>query len=373
MVLTRRAYRESMQISRWLPNEVLVHIIQHSRKADQASLSRVSRLFHDLCIPVLYRVVKIEHSDALASFCSAVIGNPSQADFVRSFTVDVVHDYTEPPHGHADVLLASLKLMLRLNHLVFSGTALDHDLHRSILLEECSFPQLISRNIWTPYRLPKELRSNAVAAFLARHPTLKRVHIHSEGKVMVASELPRVSLPDLEYYEGDATFILVIDACGLKEVQLFWPDNTDTEKIITTVSSMAKPDFPFVSTHTNMGWTDSQAIQKILTSVSTHMRHTRALRLQTAKSHVGTFHKITECLPRFTSLVYLALPWITNFSSDLEQIAIECWGVACPTLKAFCLGQSAWRQCDNRWKEYPIDDFYALVGFTDVQFLDDFF
>ncbi|KAJ6511008.1 hypothetical protein C8R45DRAFT_965887 [Mycena sanguinolenta] len=91
MVLTRRAYRQSMEISRWLPNEVLVHIIQLSSKADQASLSRVSRLFHDLCLPVLYRIVEIKCDDAVDSFYSAIIKNPSRGDFVRSFATAALY------------------------------------------------------------------------------------------------------------------------------------------------------------------------------------------------------------------------------------------------------------------------------------------
>ncbi|KAF7341921.1 hypothetical protein MSAN_02048000 [Mycena sanguinolenta] len=152
-----------------LPNELLVQIIQHSPAGKQAILCRLSRLFHDLCVPVLYRVVEIKDSDSVALFCSAIIANPSRAGAVRSFTVDVSRSRIE---HYGDLLLASLKLMLRLDHLFLSQTALDYG-QSSILLEECIFPQLISCDIWAPSWSKNESVSDLVAAFLARHSTLK--------------------------------------------------------------------------------------------------------------------------------------------------------------------------------------------------------
>ncbi|KAJ6510992.1 hypothetical protein C8R45DRAFT_965816 [Mycena sanguinolenta] len=293
MVLTRRAYRQSMEISRWLPNEVLVHIIQHSPKADQASLSRVSRLFHDLCLPVLYRVVKIKDSRAVTSFCSSVLENPSRADIVRSFAADWPYSYSQRPRS--DLLLTSLKPMLRLNHLSLCASALDNR-HSLILFEECNFPQLISCDIWAPLGssgdgLSKGQMSDSIVLFLTRHPTLKRVHIHSILK-MVASPSIRVSLPNIESYEGDAGLILAIDANALKSVQLIWFNDVDTEgsteKIILRVSSMIKSNVPLVISHKYMGdHRGSRIVSRIVTSMSEHMRHPRTLRLQSLRQTVG--------------------------------------------------------------------------------------
>ncbi|KAJ6511004.1 hypothetical protein C8R45DRAFT_1068846, partial [Mycena sanguinolenta] len=367
MVSTRRA---SMIIPSRLPNEILLQIIQLCPKADQASLSRISKLFHDLCLPILYRVVKFNRpSDAVTWFCSAVIKDPPRADFVRSFTVDF--SYEKPLRG--DLLLSSLKLMRRLEHLFLSERALDGPQH-SILLKKCNFPHLISLDIWSSWRLGKELGSDLVAAFLARHSTLKRVHIRPSTKID-ASQSIRVSLPNLEFYEGDAGFILSIVASDLKGAKLTWSDNTDTEKIILGVSSMIKPNVPFVFSHKFRGDYRSNTIfSQIVTSMSRHLRHARTVQLQGvinifALPNQDTIRRIAECLPRFTGLVYLSLEWmgglpVSSRPDSTERNVIEGWGEACPTLVGCCLNYYAWRKVNGQWEEFPIKEFRALAGLS---------
>ncbi|KAF7340874.1 hypothetical protein MSAN_02116900 [Mycena sanguinolenta] len=192
---------------------------------------------------------------------------------------------------------------------------------------------------------------------------------------MVASQSLRVSLPNLEFYEGDAAFILGIDAICLKEVQLTWHDidDADVDKIITRLSSMTNPDVPFVSSHQYLG----DPCHQIVTSVSMHMPHTKTLRLHSlvdffALLSQDTIRHITEYLPRFTGLVYLAMEWcIGSFPTsgadeDEDRIAVEGWGEACPTLEACCLNHYGWRKVDGRWEEYPIKEFWALAGLSDL-------
>ncbi|KAF7361570.1 hypothetical protein MSAN_01191000 [Mycena sanguinolenta] len=221
MVLIQRAHQESMEISQWLPNEVLLHIIEHSPKADQATLSSISKLFRGLCLPVLYRVVKIKGYHAMKSFCSGTIENPSRGDSVRSFTLDVPYSSSHI-EGHSALILAALKLMPKLEHLSVSESILDTH-HGHLLLEQGSFPQLISCNLWVPSDaldgFPAK-PSDLGVAFLARHSTLKRVHLHSEDE-MVPPQPVRISLPNLELYEGNAAFILAIDAIALKRGPTF--------------------------------------------------------------------------------------------------------------------------------------------------------
>ncbi|KAJ6548171.1 hypothetical protein DFH09DRAFT_1281621, partial [Mycena vulgaris] len=83
MVLTRRGYKA---ISRWLPNEIMTEIIQEAPQNDLASLCRVSKLFHGLVVPVLYRAVHLDH-DGAAAFCDAILSNPGLAELVRSLTM----------------------------------------------------------------------------------------------------------------------------------------------------------------------------------------------------------------------------------------------------------------------------------------------
>ncbi|KAF7340875.1 hypothetical protein MSAN_02117000 [Mycena sanguinolenta] len=380
MVLTRRAHRERMEIFRWLPNEILVGIIQHSPKADQATLSRVSKLFRDLCLPVLYRAVKISSdsvilaSIAVISFCSGMIETPARADAVRSFYLRVPYDYSNI-EIRCGLILPTLKLMSRLNHLSIFGSALNNR-HWNMLLEECNFPQLINCDLRVPYDLiyynPTRV-SNLVAGFLNRHSTLKRVHLPSYR--IIAPQPVRVSLPDLEFYHGGAAFIAGIDAICLKEVQLAWnyTDDDNVDEIITSLSSMTKPYLPFISCHANLG----RLCHQIMDSVSMRMPHTKTLRLHPLKNYGAllgqdTIRHVTECLPRFTGLLYLAMEWCRDVlltsgaNKDEDRIAVEGWGEACPTLEACCLNHYGWRKVAGRWEEYPITQFWALAGLSDL-------
>ncbi|KAF7340877.1 hypothetical protein MSAN_02117200 [Mycena sanguinolenta] len=350
MVLTRRAHRERMEISRWLPNEILVHIIQHSAKADQATLARVSKLFHALCLPILYRVVEFKDPHSTTVFCSGIIENPSRADAVRSFVLDVPYQYCCDMRD--DLVLASLKLMSRLDHLSFSEFTFDYR-HGRILLEEINFLQLTSCNIWVPddliYRFPAQASDLSV----------------------------RVSLPHLEFYHGGAAFVSGIDAICLKEVQLTWysADDANVDKIVTSLSSMTltKPHLPFVSCHAYWGGPCHQ----IMDSVSMRMPHTKTLRLHPMRDYGAllsqdTILHATECLPQFTGLLYLAMEWskgafpTSGADKHKDRIAVEGWGEACPTLEACCLNHSGWRKVDGRWEEYPIKKFWALAGLCDL-------
>ncbi|KAF7361549.1 hypothetical protein MSAN_01188500 [Mycena sanguinolenta] len=355
-----------MEIFRWLPNEVLVQIIQHSAKGDQAVLARVSKLFRDLCLPVLNREVTInfpsalKSSRAMTSFCFGIIENPTRADAVRSFSLN---SHIEIRH---DLVRAAFELMSKLDHLSIDG------FYRPIcvLLAECNFPQLTSCEIWAARGAnPPPEQASAVAIFLAKHSTIKRLRLHS-GKVFV-SLLGRLSLPNLEYCEGDAKLLLVIDnVIGLKEVRLNWTSEDDAESdgIIVRLNSMTKSDLPFVSSHE---FFDEPS--RIVTSVSTYMPYTRTLRLYSYFAPVGhdLISDITDCLPNFTNLVHLAIEWPNYGQSraktkDEGRIVSERWGEACASLEACCLNHCAWRKIDGRWEDCPVKEFWVLAGLPDL-------
>ncbi|KAF7361579.1 hypothetical protein MSAN_01191900 [Mycena sanguinolenta] len=385
MVLTRRAYREKMEVSRWLPNELLVQIIQHFSKAEQATLCRICKLFRDLCLPVLYRDVKIKNTQSVHSFCAGVIENPSRADTVRSLVLDL--PYNPYTRIRRKLILTSLKLMLRLTHLSISPCVLDNR-HggRCALLEECSLPRLISCDITVPRWgvLDSPLQNSTadlVAVFLARHPTLKHVRIqvdsYDSGSCrMVTSPSIRVSLPNLECYEGDAVFMPAIDAMDLKEVRLVWPSkDEDIEKIVTRISPMTNPDVSFICSHVYWG---DRSLDQIMTAVSTHMPHPRTLRLRcfgtfpfSTLNH-NTIRRITECLPKFTKLVHLAIHHGRDYyaasrgNKDKDRVAVKRWGESCPTLEACFLNYYAWRKVGGRWEEYSIEEFWILAGLPDL-------
>ncbi|KAF7341944.1 hypothetical protein MSAN_02050400 [Mycena sanguinolenta] len=287
---------------------------------------------------------------------------------VRSFTVDFRADHF---NSRCDLLLGSLKLMSTLDHLWLSPSALD-DRHSFILLKECNFPQLIGCAILAPFSIfTTQQISDAVALFLAGHSNLKRFHIHSS---VLASPSIRVSLPNLEYYEGNSALIPTIHTNSLKEVHLTWcPQHAaDVDQIVLRLDSMAKPGFPFVSSHRFLCASGNQTIMKVVTSVSKHMRHTKTLRLQ-ASQRQDILDHMTECLPRFTGLVYLALQWTGSFlqprvTKDRDEIVVEGWGNSCPTLEACCLNRCGWKKADGRWEKRHNRAFWALAGLSATQY-----
>jgi hypothetical protein len=76
-----------MDIIRWFPNEVIEQIVQAAPPADRASLCRVSKLIHDLSLPILNRTVELYEYNSAGAFCCALIENPSRGDAIRSFSV----------------------------------------------------------------------------------------------------------------------------------------------------------------------------------------------------------------------------------------------------------------------------------------------
>lgn len=87
MVLTRRQHKA---ISRWLPNEVIAEVMRAAPKPDQAALCRVSKLFHGLATPIVYRVVELKELSFLLKFSSVILSNPNLAGFIRSLTLSAI-------------------------------------------------------------------------------------------------------------------------------------------------------------------------------------------------------------------------------------------------------------------------------------------
>ncbi|KAF7361548.1 hypothetical protein MSAN_01188400 [Mycena sanguinolenta] len=179
----------------------------------------------------------------------------------------------------------------------------------------------------------------------------------------------RVSLPNLEYYEGDANLILAIDnAIRLKEVKLCWDseDDAQIDRIIIGLSSMTKSDIPVVSSHV---YPDDPF--QIVTSVSKHMRNAQTLGLASLRDCIellsrDTIHHITGCLQRLTSLAYLEISSYPATPGDMAEdlITVQTWGEVCATLKACCFNRRGWSKVDGRWEEFPILEFRVLAGLS---------
>ncbi|KAJ7490842.1 hypothetical protein FB451DRAFT_626516 [Mycena latifolia] len=376
MVLTRRAYKA---ISRWLPNEVITQIIEVAPKEDQASLCRVSKLFHGLCLPVLCRTVQLGHYASASAFCSAIIANPSRGQAVRSLNVLRIQ-YSKLAVASADawseLLISALKLMSRLESLSISLHVLSQPYRLTLL--QLSFPRLLACTITPPYFDDDPTGTSDVdwiASFLALHPTLTRVHVATINE-LAASPPVRISLLNLQHYEGPAGLIPALALCGLREAQIAWTavaiaNSTNIDNIIRALNLLTAPEIPFYSAHE---YYNPDRCKPILTSISTHMPHTRTLQMRSFADcnflDEDTIGHIADCLPRFTRLIYLAMEcgrqffpaeWEVRFQ-DEDRITVEAWADACSTLEACCLNKYAWRKVNGTWEKFPMADFRALAG-----------
>ncbi|KAJ7675139.1 hypothetical protein B0H17DRAFT_1140452 [Mycena rosella] len=215
-----------------------------------------------------------------------------------------------------------------------------------------------------------------LASFLKLHPGLTRLRF-SVGSIVAMSPSLRVSLPNLQHYDGPAGPITALDVRGLKEAKISWNsgETSDTyiDNTIKALNLLTSPDIGFISSHEYC----DPCCMSIVTSVSNPMQYTRTLRMRSLMDFDllldhDTIRHITECLPRFTGLVYLAMDWCIGIFStsganmDMDRSAVEAWGAACPTLEACCLNHHAWRQMDGTWEEYPMLDFRMLAGLPDL-------
>ncbi|KAJ7127565.1 hypothetical protein C8R43DRAFT_1134583 [Mycena crocata] len=349
--------RGQMAILRWFPNEIFSEIISHTTKADQASLCRVSKLFHKLSLPILNRVVAIFQLSAIESFCSALIAHPARAEAVRAFTAIVGDDWKFAQ----EQILISLNLMLNLEHFDVCGPC---DFMSTTL--QRSFHRLLS--CYLRYPNGTTASPNEAASFLNRHQTLTCLVVGG-----LLSPSVRVNLPNLEVYEGNMAWLSKIVTGHLRKVRLVWsglgpPANIDIENSIAALASLANHNVPFVSRH--LCFLVHICITKIVAAVSTHMPQTMALQVYFSKTLTLLEYKnmlaaIAACLPRFTGLIFLAIQHIYDnriAEKEMLRTCADTFLSACTTLEACALNQYAWRKVNRVWEECSEVDFRELSG-----------
>ncbi|KAJ7489684.1 hypothetical protein B0H11DRAFT_1912688 [Mycena galericulata] len=206
-------------ISRWLPNEVILQVIDAAPKPDQAALCRVSKLFHRLATPAVYRILELNQLSMVVNFCSAILSNPHLAELVRSLTViDVRIDAAKAISS--GIILNALKTLLRIEHLSISLSLLSDDNHLRAFLQ-CTFPRLVSCGIGVTKI------TDLVVSFLVRHPALTSVHLETSYK---PSTPRRILLPKLQQFYGQVFLVPQIAATNLGQVELTCPQVNDVQR-----------------------------------------------------------------------------------------------------------------------------------------------
>ncbi|KAJ7651089.1 hypothetical protein FB45DRAFT_889603 [Roridomyces roridus] len=356
-----------------LPNEVLAAIIEGAALADQATLCRVSRLFHQLSLPILNRAV-ILHVDRTtteySAFCSAMIQNYGRADAIRFLALRDSRLGSERKPDY-DLVTKSMGLMHRLEHL----SIVDHsklpgsDPGLIPCLESLSFPALRICHIDLDLNFVHR-RGPAVARFLARHPNLTHVRLWQQ-QITDSSTWASAStlLPNLRHFQGSACFVPALATRRLTEARIDWwgfPDIDGVLEALRSASVEIETGLPFVLSnfHFHAGVDELRAL---LQALSVHMSHTTTLQLRILLPREA-MKMLAEYLPRFTRLEYVALNQPQHLSFSLgpsEWLNLQSWGDACPTLRACSVGSQAWRRMDDgKWEEYDKGDFEMEAGLS---------
>ncbi|KAJ7490806.1 hypothetical protein FB451DRAFT_1221120 [Mycena latifolia] len=371
MVLTRRAYKA---ISRWLPNEIITEIIRAAPQADRASLCRVSKLFHALCLPVLYRVVHVQTRASAEAFGLSVLSDTALGPLVRSFKIDrgcFVGSKLSPLVLDVCKTLSNLEdLSMPLSSIAGLG---------ELLL--CTFPQLTRCNMGSKACLEwSSKEKDDLVAFLLRHPALATLDILVGCPLTPKTLIPLVHLQQLKCPAALVPFIV---AHNLHEARLDWDHReggvpNEVEKTIVALKSMTHTNVPFVCSIEVF----TLQFAEIVDSISRNLPHTKTFRLAlytSLRTPQEPTDQVMNCLPRFTGLVYLSLEcWhrildnkVIHTLRDTEeedQQTVQAFGDVCPTLKACRLNRVAWKNSNGTWKKYPEQDFREMAGISGFLF-----
>ncbi|KAJ7687224.1 hypothetical protein B0H17DRAFT_1070333 [Mycena rosella] len=337
MVLTRRAHRD---ISRRLPNEIITEIAQAAPRSDQLPLCRVSKLFHALTLPALYRDVRIETEASDLAFRSAVMSNNALAELVRSYTLISFLSRATP------LLVDSLTALTRLEDLRILAFSMTYA-HSEELLD-CTFPHLTKCRLFLSTQ-----KLNLLVSFLLRHPRLKILGIQDIDDMGFWPPTARVPLLNLTQLWCPVRLVPSIITHNLQRARLVWNDRevepSAVEKTSVALKSMASSDTLFVCSNDSC----DPNFPEIVDSISRNMPYTTTLLLglwdfPSSNEITG---QLAHCLPRFRCLEFLCLHvddvGDTFWNNEEDQTVVHSMGDAFPTLQALRLHQRTWRKVDQ--------------------------
>ncbi|KAJ7687645.1 hypothetical protein B0H17DRAFT_1180796 [Mycena rosella] len=362
MVLTRRAHKA---ISRWLPNETITEIVQAAPRSDQASLCRVSKLFRDLCLPILYRVVDLEADASVADFGDTVLSNAALAGLVRSYSVNYPRaGMSIAAKSLSPILVNSSKTFVRLEALSINFVLLtDTDIET---LLRWTFPHLVRCSLGTASSHWSDTeQQDTLASFLIRHPELENLRIQAFPYALErSSEAVRIPLLRLQQLRCPSRIIPSIVAPRIKRVKMYWDDGglDDVDTIFVALKAMVPSDVPLTCSTINC---NKHLYSEVVDSLSRNLPYTRTLQLYLYDSPAWNevIGHLKNCLPRFTGLAFLSVhnsSWVIPTRNEEEEINVL--GDACSTLEVCRLDRRAWRKVDGMWETYPLTDFDALAG-----------
>ncbi|KAJ7625817.1 hypothetical protein FB45DRAFT_1060433 [Roridomyces roridus] len=285
MVLTRSQRKALSSLTRRLPNELLIEIIDNVLESDLASLCRVSKLLHALTLPFLNRaiVLVVYYRAPFMAFCSALVANPTRGSAIRSLTIRPRSTVSD---RELDLLVEAMKLMSRLEELHLSVAALCPKL--SLL----TFPRLLT----CEFRFIPSCHD--VVQFLTRHATITHLTVRLGAAYTNSPDIPTISLPGLVHLEASSHIFKRVVSQNIPAMRLFWSHPADihranfVDQTVLAFKALTNAEAPFISYQhlvdmCGVGCTD------ILDSLSRHMQHTTSLCLRVGS--IGVLRSI--CIP----------------------------------------------------------------------------
>ncbi|KAJ7651195.1 hypothetical protein FB45DRAFT_889898 [Roridomyces roridus] len=302
----------------------------------------------------------------LEAFFRAMIANPERADATRSLTF--TNEYSDFHYNASfyDLLIESTRLMRKLEHfsvLDESSNTATRKISILTCLASLEFPCLLTCGIDITAKRGG-CQDSAVGHFLARHTTVTRLRLWSYGEF----ENPvytRALLPDLQHYDGTIQFLPMVSSRRLAKVRLPWAAYADFGAILEALRVTLDSHLPIVLFFDHF-FSPQKDVPEILSLLAEKIPHVTSLQISTTRCEdrpppEETLNGLTECLPRFSRLKYIALK---NTSPELIPWQSWPWAESVPTLKACSIGRRAWRKVDGVWEEYREEEFEAEAGFS---------
>ncbi|KAJ6548138.1 hypothetical protein DFH09DRAFT_1087257 [Mycena vulgaris] len=181
----------------------------YARK-DQGSLCRVSKLFQELCLPVLNRIVELGHYASAIVFCSAIIENPSRGQTIRSFTVFSIWE----KRWHVFLHVSSR----------FHGSDLHRQAGSAYRWSELTLDCINEANVGTRISFDLPLHIGGASRFRPPGAVLSPA-----PRLLAPSPSVRIPLPNLQHYDGPTGLVyLAIERHTISADDYAWA-NVDRE------------------------------------------------------------------------------------------------------------------------------------------------
>ncbi|KAJ7869260.1 hypothetical protein B0H14DRAFT_2727400 [Mycena olivaceomarginata] len=341
----------SKTISECLPTEILIEAIRAAPIPDVLALCRTCKLFYDLCVPVLYRVVNLDEgalgntSLRLESFCHAVRANSRLPKMIRS----LVAECSDGPEELISLALDTFQLLLLLEHLKIDLTLETMEHHRGLL--QWSFPYLVTFDALLTFECCLEPCAS-LPQFLVQHPSLLSLSIRSDQPAARARHL---RLSRLRQFRGPVEYVPMLNAQNLREVSLSWSRSEvkDVEVIFRALASMTSVDTPFAFFHECDHYST-----EIVEATSRNIRYPEILgvRLHLGARYAAPPRAFIECLkrhlPSFTRLKRLSIGSVGPFAQSVGAIMVRDFGNLCPTLEDCYLMGFRWQKVNGSWQPH---------------------